>query len=75
MSSDGSHSLECDLVVGKIDMLDLGSPTSLTGPLVAFFVALPLDAKSFVFDARTCVGRLCFDVGTFQVSDLGLGMR
>lgn len=43
--SYGCKTLERDLVVSKIDMLDLdGSPTSLTGPFVAFFLAFPFDS-------------------------------
>lgn len=44
--SDRSHILDCDLVVGKVDMLDLdGSPTSLMGPFVVLFLALPFHSS------------------------------
>ncbi|KAL9133251.1 MAG: hypothetical protein Q9175_005568 [Cornicularia normoerica] len=76
-SSGRSHSLERDIIVSKIDMLDFdGSPTSLTGPFVTVVLfALSFDADSFAFDGGTCVGRLCLDFDTFQFSNPDLGMR
>ena len=57
-------------------MLDLdGGPTSLIGPFVAsILLAFSFDASPFVFDDSTCVSCFCLDVGTFQVSDPGLGV-
>lgn len=74
VSGDTSKSLEYDLIVSKVDVLDLdGSSTSLTGIVLAVILfAFSFHAHCFVLDDSTRVGGLCLDFGTFQFSNPGL---
>ena len=74
-SSSGSHILECDLVVGKIDMLDLGGHSpSLAGTFTFVLLSFMLDsADLFDFEPRICIGRFLFDdEAAFQLSETSL---
>ena len=71
------QTLQDDLVLSKINILVLNSnSTFLTRFFLAVvFFAFSFNVEFFVFNDDICVGRVCFDFDTFQISDTGLKMR